>query len=142
MGREFIWGNQFLYFLKYLIFRTVRVDAYDLISIGDDASLNSDVLLETVRFINGYMVVGSIAIGSRCFIGNRAAIIGGLSPTVMKQEAILGDLSLLTPGSKVAAGEVWSGSPATKKGAAELVDWELAEEMRPSNCIVNLKFLI
>ncbi len=85
--------------------------AFDLVSIGDDSSIGTDaaLLAHTVR--DGRLILAPVTIGKRCFVGNRAVVAGG---TAMADDARLEDLSLLSPGMSVPAGETWRGSPAKK----------------------------
>jgi amino acid adenylation domain-containing protein len=73
---------------KHVHVSTYRLDGFDLVSIGDHTSLCIDCQLQPIRFLNGYMIVGSIEIGERCYIGAKSVIVGGLKrPTVVQDEA-------------------------------------------------------
>lgn len=82
---------------------------YDLLSIGDDSSVNADSILLGYTVENGSLLIGPISIGRCCFIGARAALCHN---TAMEPESALEDLSLLTRGSTIPAGQTWHGSPA------------------------------
>ena len=84
---------------------------YDLVSLGDDSSINADSNLLGYTIGDGCLKIGRIAIGKRCFVGTRAAL---REDTVMEDDAALEDLSLLSSGAKISSGEIWSGSPAQK----------------------------
>ena len=65
-----------------------RMDAWDLVTIGDHTSLCIDCQLQPIRILKGYLVVGAIEIGERCYIGAKSVIVGGLErPTVVQDEA-------------------------------------------------------
>jgi non-ribosomal peptide synthetase-like protein len=87
--------------------------AYDLVSIGDDTSIGADTQFTGSRVENGWMILGRIDIGSRCFVGGHSAL--GLNVR-MEDDSRLDDQSLLADGETIPAGESWRGSPA-KPGA-------------------------
>jgi non-ribosomal peptide synthetase-like protein len=84
---------------------------YDLVSIGDDSSINVDSNLLGYTVEDGCLKLGTIDIGKRCFVGTRAAL---REDTVMEDNAALEDLSLLSRGKTIPKGEVWEGSPARR----------------------------
>jgi non-ribosomal peptide synthetase-like protein len=88
---------------------------YDLLSIGEGTSINADARLAGYTVENGFLRLGSIQIGKRCFIGVRAAIC---EHTELEDDSALEDLSLLWRGGRIPAGETWGGSPAQKIVAA------------------------
>ncbi len=45
------------------------VSAWDLVSIGDDTSISADTQLHGARVEDGYLLIGRVDIGSRCFVG-------------------------------------------------------------------------
>lgn len=83
--------------------------AFDLISIGDNSTVDENVKVRGFSVKDGYLIVGSVTIGQRCFIGERS-VVG--ENTVMENDARLEDLSLLPSGSQIRRGETWAGSPA------------------------------
>jgi len=84
--------------------------AFDLISIGDEASIESCSLRGwTLR--DGALVIGPISVGARCYVGTNAILE---SDTVMETGARLEDMTLLLSGSRVPQGETWAGSPARR----------------------------
>ena len=85
------------------------VAIYDLVSIGEDSSINADSNLLGYTVENGQLKIGRITIGKRCFVGARSAM---RENTVMEDDAALEDLSLLPRGSIIPRGETWLGSPA------------------------------
>ncbi|HEY9430208.1 MAG TPA: Pls/PosA family non-ribosomal peptide synthetase [Blastocatellia bacterium] len=90
---------------------TDRFAAFDLISIGDGASVDDDASLFGQTVENGELVIGPVTVGRRCFVGTRAVLREG---AVMEDGARLEDLSLLPSGARIPAGETWAGSPARR----------------------------
>ena len=84
---------------------------YDLLSVGDDSSINVDSNLLGYTVENGLLKIGRIIIGQRCFVGARAAV---RENTVMEDDAALEDLSLLSRGKRIPKGKTWLGSPAKR----------------------------
>jgi len=82
---------------------------YDLVAIGNDSSINVDANLLGYTVENGWLKIGSINIGKRCFVGARAAV---RQNTVMEDDSALEDLSLLPRGKTIPRGETWIGSPS------------------------------
>jgi non-ribosomal peptide synthetase-like protein len=94
---------------KDVFLGSVGVMSYDLLDIGDGASLGYDSSIDGTWVENGRLFIAPIAIGKNCAIGNRS-ILGG--HTRLKDGASLGDLSLLPESGVIPAGEYWEGSPA------------------------------
>ncbi len=88
---------------------TAKVSAWDLVSIGDETSIGSDTQLLGYRVENGMLVLGSVEIGNRCFVGLHSAL--GLNVR-MGDDSRLDDQSLLQDGAVIVAGEGRRGSPA------------------------------
>jgi non-ribosomal peptide synthetase-like protein len=82
---------------------------YDLLSIGEDSSINPDSNLLGYTVENGQLKIGRITIGKRCFVGARSAM---RENTVMEDDSALEDLSLLPRGCVIPRGATWLGSPA------------------------------
>src|SRR5262249_26381812 len=88
---------------------TVHCAIFDLLTIGNDTSIGSETQLLGYRVEDGLLLIGSIAIGSRCFVGIHSALGLGVR---MGDESRLDDLSLLPDGVTMARGESRRGSPA------------------------------
>src|SRR5439155_1070389 len=88
---------------------TERLAAFDLISIGDETSIDDDASLFGYTVEDGELVIGPVEIGRRCFAGTWSILCAG---TIMEDGARLEDLSLLPSGTRVPKGETWTGSPA------------------------------
>lgn len=104
---------------------------YDLISIGDDSTINVDSNLLGYSVESGLLKIGSISIGMNCFVGTRASL---RENTTIGDGAALEDLSLLPLGSAIPPGEIWAGSPAARSAAVPRrpMPSELASPPRPS----------
>ncbi|MDR3685165.1 MAG: phosphopantetheine-binding protein, partial [Geothrix sp.] len=88
---------------------TTSLAAFDLVDIGDDASIGLDARLSGYSLEGGYLEIGPIGIGARCYVGNRAILSPG---SLLEDGAVLEDLSLLPAGARIATGQHWTGSPA------------------------------
>jgi non-ribosomal peptide synthetase-like protein len=97
----------------------MHVGAEDLISIGDDVTISSEVVLNNAYVENGLLKIRKIVIEDHAYIGSSAVIGGG---TVVKAWGELGDLSYLQQNKIIGEKEIWQGSPAqfvkTKPAAA------------------------
>ncbi|MBI1751802.1 MAG: amino acid adenylation domain-containing protein [Acidobacteria bacterium] len=88
---------------------TTSLAAFDLTRIGDEASIGQDARLSGYTLEDGFLELGPIRVGRRCYVGNRSILCAG---TVMEDGAILEDLSLLPGGARIATAQRWAGSPA------------------------------
>ncbi|HXX70368.1 MAG TPA: amino acid adenylation domain-containing protein, partial [Polyangiaceae bacterium] len=82
---------------------------FDLLSIGEDTSIGSETQILGYRVEDGFLRIGSVEIGSRCFVGIHSVL--GLDVR-MGDDARLDDQSLLPDAGAIAAGESARGSPA------------------------------
>ncbi len=101
------------------------LSAFDLVTIGDRATLGVESSLVNCTVEDGWLKLGTIEIGADCVIGIRSAI--GRN-TIMDPGSTLGDLSMLPPGSRALAGELWRGSPATRLPKPEASTSNLVNE--------------
>jgi non-ribosomal peptide synthetase-like protein len=85
------------------------VYAWDCIRVGDDVSIGPDTHLPGLRIEDGYLIIGKVEIGNRCFIGSHSVL--GLNVT-MQDGSCLDDQSMLPDGSAVPIGASYRGSPA------------------------------
>jgi len=88
---------------------TTSIAAFDLLDLGDDASIGQDARLSGYSLEGGFLEIGPIRVGARCYVGNRAILSPG---TTLEDGAMLEDLSLLPAGARIATGQHWTGSPA------------------------------
>lgn len=93
-----------------------QIDAPDLVSIGADAIISDGALFATTSIERGLLRIGRNDVGDRAFVGTMAVI--GRNAT-LGAGAVLEDLSAIPAGEHVPDGEVWSGSPALRRGMAQ-----------------------
>jgi non-ribosomal peptide synthetase-like protein len=98
----------------------IKVGAEDLVTIGCDVSLSSQVLLNNAIVEDGMLKLRSISLGDHAYAGSSAVIAGGAHIEAWGE---LQDLSFLQPGKTIKSGEVWKGSPA------QCVDKKRIEDM-------------
>jgi non-ribosomal peptide synthetase-like protein len=102
------------------------VYAWDCIRIGDDTSIGVDTHMPGLRIEDGYLVIGSVEIGDRCFIGNHSMV--GLDVR-MGNDARLDDQSLLADRTVVPTGGSYRGSPA-QEGVVPVPEGTVIEQSR------------
>jgi non-ribosomal peptide synthetase-like protein len=100
----------------------VEIGAIDLISIGAGTTMGSKVKLSNVTFEGAEMIVGPIEIGPDCCIGSSCVIEDHV---VLEEGAELRDLTAVSPHNRVAAWEIWDGSPGRCIGSVD------KESLRP-----------
>ena len=93
------------------VISTTHCVAYDLVSIGEGASIGAETQLLGYRIEDGMLVLGDVDIGNDCFVGMHCAL--GLD-VLMKDGARLDDLSLLADGARMERGECRRGVPAER----------------------------
>ena len=94
---------------KNVVFGGGDITTFDLLEIGDGASVGADSSLDGSWVEDGMLCLDTIKIGAGCVIGNRASVAPGCS---MADHSTLGDLALLNEKRHVPSFEVWGGSPA------------------------------
>ncbi|MDB6020485.1 MAG: peptide synthetase [Pedosphaera sp.] len=94
---------------RRVFMETTDITEFDVVSIGDDAALNSDCGPQTHLFEDRVMKISRVDIGARCVLGGGSII---LYDTKMEAGSSLGELSLLMKGETLPAGTSWEGSPA------------------------------
>jgi non-ribosomal peptide synthetase-like protein len=99
---------------------TTDLTEFDLVKIGDEATLNADCTIQTHLFEDRVMKMSTIDIAAQCTVGSAALV---LYDTQMEEGASLGDLSLLMKGETLPARTRWEGIPARP----ELNDRHIAE---------------
>ena len=85
--------------------------AYDLLSIGDESCLGADSHFTGATVEDGWLILGSIEIGQRCFVGTRTVLSPG---SRMENDSELDDLSLLTADTTIPSEQCWQGSPSCR----------------------------
>jgi non-ribosomal peptide synthetase-like protein len=115
---------------KNVYLGSTAVCGFDLISIGDGATIEVDSSLLGASVDGGRLLMGPIRIGTGCRIGTRSVVSAYAEMTPGSE---LGDLSALGPRACVPKGELWHGSPAQPAGAhKQKVEPALCREARPS----------
>ncbi len=89
------------------------IGAEDLVNIGKDVSISSNVMLNNAVVEKGMLRLSTITIGDHAYIGSSAVIAGG---SVIEDWGEIKDLSFLQPGKIVRSREIWQGSPAQFTG--------------------------
>ena len=99
------------------IHRNVPVSGggWDLLEIGDDATVAQDASLRMVEFSEGEIVVGTVRIGNGATLGTRSGVGRNV---VVGEGAWLDALSWLEEGERVPDGARWDGVPARPVGRA------------------------
>jgi non-ribosomal peptide synthetase-like protein len=92
---------------------TTYVTEFDLVEIGDDASVGVEASLQTHLFEDRVMKMSNVAIGSGASVGNRAIV---LYDSVVDRDVAMDSLSLLMKGEHLAVGTHWGGIPAQHRG--------------------------
>ncbi len=85
------------------------IGAEDLVTIGLDASISTNAVLDNAVIINGQFILSSISIGNHGYIGSSAIVEGN---SKIEDWGELQDLSLLESGKTIGIGEIWKGSPS------------------------------
>jgi non-ribosomal peptide synthetase-like protein len=92
-------------------FGAMQMQAEDLIEIGENVSVSSNVLFNNVVIENGYITFTKIKIGNHAYIGSNSIINGN---TIIEDWGELKDLSQLQSDTIIKKGEIWQGTPANK----------------------------
>ncbi len=90
---------------------TTDITEFDVVSVDDDATLDSDCGLQTHLFEDRVMKISGVDIGPRCSVGANAIV---LYDSRMEADSRLDDLSMLMKGEILPAGTAWRGSPARR----------------------------
>ncbi|MFY9824500.1 MAG: amino acid adenylation domain-containing protein [Thermoanaerobaculia bacterium] len=93
----------------------LRLGGWDLLQIGDGATIGRDASLGLVEFEDQEMLLGSVVLGAGCTLDTRARMAPN---SRMEAGAVLTSLSTLTSHSTIPAGETWNGVPAAFEGPA------------------------
>ncbi|MGH3731072.1 MAG: Pls/PosA family non-ribosomal peptide synthetase, partial [Micromonosporaceae bacterium] len=88
---------------------TTYLTEFDLVSIGDDATVGTEVSLQTHLFEDRVMKMSVVTVEPGATIGTRAIV---LYDAVVGRDVSLGSLSLLMKGEHLTGGSQWRGVPA------------------------------
>ncbi len=97
---------------KHAIINTSVFQAFDLIRIGENCSVNSHSHLAGVKVEHGFLKVGSVTLGDNTFVGCHTYI--SLN-TVMEKNSAIDDYSILDDNQTITINSFWSGSPARQE---------------------------
>jgi non-ribosomal peptide synthetase-like protein len=106
------------------------IGAEDLVTIGSDVSISSQVVLNNAYVEDGYLKLRSIRLEDHAYIGSSAVVAGGAT---VEKWGELQDLSYLQQGKTIKEQEVWQGSPAQLKETKPLE--ELPQPLPVSNAL-------
>jgi non-ribosomal peptide synthetase-like protein len=95
----------------------IEIGAHDLIAIGAGSSLGSKTKFANARVEGADFIVGSIELGPDTYIGTSCVIE---EDVIVGASAELKDLTSAPSGMRVAAREIWDGSPARKVGMVDM----------------------
>ncbi|MER7442462.1 Pls/PosA family non-ribosomal peptide synthetase [Micromonospora avicenniae] len=88
---------------------TTYLTEFDLVRIGDDATVGTEVSLQTHLFEDRVMKMSVVTVGAGATIGTRAIV---LYDAVVGDDVSLDSLSLLMKGEHLTPGTRWRGIPA------------------------------
>ncbi len=91
----------------------LRRGGWDLLEIGDDATLSQEAMLRLTELDRGHLLIAPITIGRGAVLETRAGMSGD---TAIGAGACLAALSSLSPGQRIPDGELWDGVPAARIG--------------------------
>ena len=95
---------------------TTYLTEFDLVRVGDDATIGTEVSLQTHLFEDRVMKMSVVTVGDGATVGTRAIV---LYDAVVGDGVSLGSLSLLMKGEHLGSRTSWRGIPAqllTAKG--------------------------
>ena len=116
-------GNLFLRAMGMKLGKRVRIGTENfsdpcLITIGDDSALGGSCHVFCHYGGGGHLVIEPVVIGARVTIGLKATLMGDVR---VGDDAMVLAHTVLLPGTRVGAGEVWGGVPGRNIPKAE---WE------------------
>lgn len=85
------------------------IGAVDLLTIGKDVTISSEVVLNNAYVEDGLLKLRKIVIEDHAYVGSSAIVAGG---STIKAWGELQDLSYLQQGKTINEKEIWTGSPA------------------------------
>lgn len=88
---------------------SVYLATLDALNIGDNTSIGYDARLLGYVVEDGWLKIGKISIGNNCYIGSRSVVS---IDTIIEDNAVLDDMSMLPIYRVIPAGQFFAGSPA------------------------------
>jgi non-ribosomal peptide synthetase-like protein len=99
---------------KRAYLETTLFSEFDLVEVGDYAALNAGAIIQNHLFEDRVMKSSFLKIGDECTVGNMAVV---LYDSEMGKGSVLGPLSLLMKGERLAPGTRWHGIPTQPASA-------------------------
>lgn len=93
----------------------LRQGGWDLLDIGDNATISQDASLRLVELREGQIVIAPVTLGENSTLEVRAGVGGD---TVLEPGACLAASASLSNGERIPSGEFWDGIPARPAGVA------------------------
>jgi non-ribosomal peptide synthetase-like protein len=100
---------------------TTYLTEFDLVRIGDDATIGTEVSLQTHLFEDRVMKMSTVTIEQGATVGTRSIV---LYDAIVGQDVSLGSLSLLMKGEHLPPSTRWEGIPAQNVRSQSIVDLE------------------
>jgi acetyltransferase-like isoleucine patch superfamily enzyme len=98
-----------------------------MITLGDDVTIGGSAHIFCHYGGAGHLVIAPVVIGNRATIGQKATIMGDV---IIEDGATILAHSVLLPGTRVGAGELWGGVPAKPIPRAEWEHYKTLIEQR------------
>ncbi|MDB5569844.1 MAG: non-ribosomal peptide synthetase [Hyphomicrobiales bacterium] len=122
---------------KDVVLGDLDIGAFDLLDVGDGASLGGKIKLSNAHVEGNELVVGWITIGPDAYVGTSCVLEADV---VIGAGAELKDLTSVPAGVAVPAGEIWDGSPGKKVGMVDTA--ELPEQSDASPLTRRLQLAV
>jgi non-ribosomal peptide synthetase-like protein len=120
---------------KWCFIDTTLFSEFDLVRVGDYASLNLGATLQTHLFEDRVMKSDTLTVGEGCSVGNMAIV---LYSTEMQRGSWLGPLSVLMKGETLPPMSRWRGIPSEPMARPRLVVVEGKKPSEPLNASVAM----
>lgn len=91
---------------------TTYLTEFDLVEVGDDATVGSDASLQTHLFEDRVMKMGHVVLEEGSSIGSRAVVLYGAT---VGQDTTIDPLTLVMKGETLPAHTQWAGIPARRR---------------------------
>jgi len=94
---------------KRVYMATTEITEFDLVTVGDNVSLNQTCVLQTHLFEDRVMKMSYLKIEDNCIVGTLSVV---LYDTLMEEGSYIDALSLVMKGESIPGKTKWAGSPA------------------------------
>ena len=102
---------------QHVVNNSTCISDPSLIEIGDKVTIGGSATLLAHYGQGGLLVIAPVKIGSRCTIGIKATIMGGVE---IGEGAKILPHSVVLPNTRIPSGEIWGGVPAHKIQKSDL----------------------